>query len=141
MKATVKWRGGVAFEGESGGHRVAVDGPPEYGGRNLGARPMAVVLIGAAACSAFDVVHILRKGKREPDDVEVEISGERAETEPKVFTAIHLHFRIKGDNIGEKRAKRAVELSVEKYCSALMMLAKTAKISHSTELGESSDVL
>jgi putative redox protein len=137
MEASVKWLDGVAFEGESGEHRITIDGPPEYGGRNRGMRPMAAVLIGAAACSAFDVVHILRKAKREPAAVEVQIRAERADSEPRVFTALHLHFRIRGDDISAARAERAVSLSVEKYCSALAMLAKTAKISHSLELAAS----
>ncbi len=133
MKVRVEWVGGVAFCAESGGgHRIVFDGPAEFGGENRGARPMEGLLAAAAACSAFDVLHILRKGKCAPDSLAVEISGERAEREPRVFTAIHLRFVLRGD-VRDSAIERAIALSVEKYCSALAMLNKSAAVTHSWE--------
>ena len=117
MKTTLQWQGGVAFVAATGsGNRLLIDGPPEHGGENKGARPMEVFLSGAAACSAFDVVHILKKGKQPLRDLSVEVNGERAEREPKVYTEIHLHFIAYGDGLNENAVARAVQLSVEKYC-------------------------
>lgn len=134
MKTTLHWQGGVAFAAEVGsGHRLLLDGPPEHGGENKGARPMEAFLSAAAACSAFDVVHILKKGKQPLRDLRVEVEGERASEEPKVYTSIHLHFIATGADLKENAVARAVQLSVEKYCSALRMLAATCQITHSHE--------
>lgn len=135
MKTTINWQGGVAFSADTGsGHRLLIDGPPDHGGENKGARPMEVFLSGAAACSAFDVVHILKKGRQPLADLRVEVEGERAATEPKVYTHIHLHFIAVGDGLGENALARAVQLSVEKYCSALKMLAASCEITHSYQI-------
>ncbi|MBA2690646.1 MAG: OsmC family protein [Burkholderiales bacterium] len=135
MKARIKWVEGVSFIGETeSGHAVLMDGAADAGGRNLGPRPMETVLIGAGACSSFDVVHILRKSRQEITDCVAEISAERAENDPKVFTKIHVHFIITGRNLKEEQVKRAVQLSAEKYCSASIMLGKTAQITHDFEI-------
>ncbi|WP_299878788.1 OsmC family protein [uncultured Cocleimonas sp.] len=135
MNTRVKWLDNMSFVGESGsGHSVVMDGPPEHGGRNLGIRPMEMLLLGLGGCASFDVVSMLKKSKQDIVDCEVEITAERAETEPKVFTNIHLHFIISGNDISEKRVVRAIELSADKYCSASIMLGKTAKITHDYEL-------
>ncbi len=135
MKARVKWVEAVTFLGESGsGHAVVMDGPPESGGRDLGVRPMEMLLLGMGGCTAFDVVHILRKARQPVTDCVVELEAERATTEPKVFTRIHAHFKISGDGLSEKQVARAVELSAEKYCSASIMLGKTAEITHDFEV-------
>jgi len=132
MKARVKFVDGMMFVGESGsGHAVVMDGAPEYGGRNLGIRPMELLLIGLGGCTAFDVVQILRKGREQVTDCEVEVSGERAETDPKVFTNIHVEYRVKGRGLAPAKVERAIELSKEKYCSASIMLGATAEITHS----------
>jgi putative redox protein len=137
MKARVKWIENAMFLGESGsGHAVVMDGPPESGGRNLGVRPMEMLLMGMGGCAAFDVVHILRKGRHEVRDCEVRLDAERAETDPKVFTRIHAHFVIQGKGLTDTVVKRAVELSAEKYCSASIMLGKTAEITHDYEILE-----
>lgn len=121
--------------GESGsGHALIMDGPPEQGGRNRGPRPMEMLLLGMGGCTAFDVVHILRRGRHPVMDCEVEISAERAETEPKVFSRIHIHFIVSGRGLKESAVSRAIELSAEKYCSASIMLAKTAEITHDFEV-------
>ncbi len=131
MKTRVKWLDNMSFVGESGsGHSVVMDGPPEFGGRNLGIRPMEMLLLGLGGCASFDVVSMLKKSKQGLVDCEVEISAERASEEPKVFTKIHLHFIINGNDLSEKRVQRAIELSAEKYCSASIMLGKTAEITH-----------
>ena len=131
MKARIKWVEDVLFLAESGsGHGIVIDGPPEHGGRNLGVRPMELLLMGVGSCSAFDVVHILKKGRHPVEDCEVQISAERAETVPKVFTRIHLHFIVKGRGLSESVVERAVKLSAEKYCSASIMLGKAAEVSH-----------
>jgi len=135
MNTRVKWLDNMSFVGESGsGHSVVMDGPPEHGGRNLGVRPMEMLLLGLGGCASFDVVSMLKKSKQDIVDCEVEITAERAENEPKVFTNIHLHFIISGNDISEKRVVRAIELSADKYCSASIMLGKTAKITHDYEL-------
>jgi len=135
MKGRVKWVEQATFLAESGsGHAVVIDGAPEHGGRNLGVRPMELVLLGTGACSAFDVVHILKKGRQPITDCVVEITSERAETDPKVFTKIHMHFIVTGNNLPENQVKRAVELSAEKYCSATQMLNKVAEITHDFEV-------
>ncbi len=135
MKTRVKWLDNMSFVGESGsGHSIVMDGPPEFGGRNLGVRPMEMLLLGLGGCASFDVVSMLKKSKQDLVNCEVEISAERADEEPKVFTKIHLHFVISGNDLSDKRVARAIELSVEKYCSASIMLGKTATVTHDYEL-------
>ncbi len=137
MKARIKWVEEAMFLGESGsGHSVIMDGPPENGGRNMGIRPMEMLLIGMGGCAAFDVVHILKKSRNNVSDCEAEIEASRTDTDPKVFKTIHLHFIVKGDGLTEKTVKRAVSLSAEKYCSASIMLGKTAEITHDFEIIE-----
>jgi len=135
MKATVKWIKGALMVGESGsGHALVMDGPEQHGGRNLGVRPMEMLLLGMGGCTEFDVIHILRKGRHSVDFCEVSIEAQRAEQEPKVFTRIHVHFRVGGEDLPDKAVARAVRLSAEKYCSASIMLAETAEITHDYEL-------
>ena len=137
MKGKIKWLDNVAFVAESeSGHAFVMDGAAEGGGQNLGPRPMEVVLLGTGACSAYDVVTILRKARQQVRDCTVELDAERAPTEPKVFTRIHMHFVVTGNNIKPAQVKRAVELSAEKYCSASIMLAKSATITHDFEIVE-----
>jgi putative redox protein len=127
----------MSFVGESGsGHSVVMDGPPELGGRNLGVRPMEMLLLGLGGCASFDVVLILQKSKQQVLDCEVQIEAERADKEPKVFTRIHLHFVVSGRNLSAEKVERAIKLSAEKYCSASIMLAKTAEVTHDFELHE-----
>ena len=136
MKARIKWVDEAMFVGESGsGHSVVMDGPPESGGRNMGIRPMEMLLLGTGGCSAFDVIHILKKGRHEVTDCVVEIEAERVETVPKVFSKIHLHYVVSGIDLKDLVVKRAVELSAEKYCSASIMLGKAAEITHDYEIG------
>ena len=135
MKARAKWVEGMAFMGEAGsGHGVIMDGAPEYGGRNIGIRPMEMLLIGLAGCTGFDVVQILKKGREVVTGCEVEVEAERAEKPPKVFTRIHLHYRVSGDGLSPKQVERAVSLSKDKYCSASIMLAKSAELTHEVTL-------
>ncbi len=137
MQARIKWVQDATFLGESGsGHAVVMDGPPDAGGRNLGPRPMEMLLMGMGGCTAFDVVMILKKARQAVSDCVVELSAERAETAPKVFTHIHVHFIVKGKDMKEAQVKRAVELSAEKYCSASIMLSKAVEISHDYEIIE-----
>lgn len=137
MKARIKWVEGALMVGESpSGHAVVMDGPEEYGGRNLGVRPMEMLLLGMGGCTEFDVVHILRKSRQDVRFCEVELTAERAATEPKVFTRIHAHFRVGGKGLTEKAVERAVKLSAEKYCSASIMLGAVADITHSFEVVE-----
>ena len=135
MKARIKWVEGVSFVAESGsGHAIVLDGAPEAGGRNLGLRPMELVLAGTAACTAFDVVWILKKARQPVEYCVVEADAERAAEDPKVFTRIHLVYRISGAKLSPAQVERAVKLSKEKYCSATLMLAKTAAITYEIEL-------
>jgi putative redox protein len=136
LQARIKWSENAAFIGETGsGHALVIDGPPDIGGRNLGPRPMELVLVGTGACSAVDVVHILKKSRQAVTDCYVELKAERAETDPKVFTAIHMHFVITGKDLVENQVKRAVELSADKYCSASIMLkGGGVRITHSYEM-------
>ena len=125
------------FVGESGsGHAVVIDGPPEAGGRNLGIRPMELVLSGLGACTAFDVVSILKKSRQKVTDCRVELDAERADEVPKVFTRIHIHFVITGQDLKAAAVERAIELSAEKYCSATIMLSASVEISHDFEIVE-----
>lgn len=137
MKANIKWTGDVSFAGTAdSGHTVNMDGASESGGQNKGSRPMELVLIGMGGCTAYDVVHILRKSRQEITDCVAEIEAKRAETDPKVFTNIHIHFIVTGKNLDEKKVQHAIELSATKYCSASIMIGKTAKITHDFELIE-----
>ena len=135
MKATIKWVDEVMFVAESGsGHAVVLDGAPDAGGRNMGMRPMEMVLAGMGGCTAFDVVTILKKARQRVTACHAELSAERAEEIPKVFTRIHVHFVVSGHDLSETQVKRAVDLSAEKYCSASLMLGKTAEITHDFEI-------
>lgn len=137
MKAQVKWVEGASFLGCSeSGHTVLMDGPPEGGGRNLGPRPMEMLILGTGGCATYDVVHILKKGRQQITGCEVDITAERAATDPKVFTRIHLHFIVKGKQLKPELVERAIHLSAEKYCSASIMLGKTAAVTHDFELIE-----
>ncbi len=135
MKARIKWIENVAFVGETeSGHAMVMDGSPDAGGRNLGPRPMEAVLIGTGACSAFDVVTILKKGREKITDCVVELTAERAPTTPKVFTSIHFHYVVTGLSLDAAKVARAIKLSAETYCSATAMLAKTAAVTHDFEI-------
>ena len=135
MKVRIKWIEGVSFVGESEtGHAVVLDGAPENGGRNIGMRPMEMLLIGMGACTSFDVVTILKKARQPIVDCVAEIEAARADEVPKVFTKIHVHFVVTGNNLNESQVERAVKLSAEKYCSASIMLSKSVEISHDYEI-------
>ena len=137
MECVVKWTGpgGMSFVAETGsGHAVVMDGAPDVGGRNVGPRPMEMVLLGLGGCTSFDVVHILRKGRQDVRDCIAEVEAERAESDPKVFTRIHVHFIVSGNQLDPKRVEQAIKLSAEKYCSASIMLGKTAEITHDFEI-------
>lgn len=137
MECTVRWGGpsGMTFSAETGsGHIVSMDGAPEGGGRNLAPRPMEVLLTGAGGCTAYDVVIILRKSAQDVRGCDVKLTSERAETDPKVFTKIHFHFTVRGRNLRPMIVERAIKMSHDKYCSASIMLEKTAEITHSYEI-------
>lgn len=137
MECTVRWHDGMSFIAETGsGHMVAMDGAPEAGGRNLAPRPLELMLAGAGGCTAFDVVLILQKGRQAVSGCEVKLSAERATEDPKVFTRIHFHYVVKGKNLKPDAVDRAVKLSAEKYCSASIMLGKTAETTHDWEIVE-----
>ena len=137
MEATIRWTSGMTFLAETGsGHVLAMDGAPEAGGRNLAPRPMETVLAGSGACTAFDVVVILKKSGQEITGCEVKLSAERATTDPKVFTRIHMHFVVRGRGLKRNLVEHAVRLSRDKYCSASAMLAKTAEITTDFEVLE-----
>ena len=137
MLARVKWVENVCFVGESEtGHAIVIDGAPESGGRNLGMRPMELLLIGMGSCTAFDVVTILKKARQDVTDCYAELDAERADEVPKVFTKIHVHFVVKGRSLNPVQVERAIKLSAEKYCSASLMLGKTAEITHDFEIVE-----
>ncbi|CBL46508.1 OsmC-like protein [gamma proteobacterium HdN1] len=138
MKAIVRWAGDAKFELESEtGHTIIADGPADMGGKNLGPRPMELVLMGAGACSSIDVVHILKKARQDVTGCVCELQAQRVDDVPAVFESIHLHFVVTGHNLRENQVKRAVELSAEKYCSASIMLARGGvKISHGYEIRE-----
>lgn len=140
MECTVRWMGGdagMSFIAETGsGHMLAMDGAPEAGGRNLAPRPMEMLLAGTGGCSAFDVVLILKKGRQQVTACDVSLRAERADSDPKVFTKIHLHYRIKGRQLKPEAVARAIELSKEKYCSASIMLGETAAITYDFEIIE-----
>jgi len=137
MKVNVKWVDGVSFVGESEtGHAVVLDGAPENGGRNIGMRPMEMLLIGMGACTSFDVVTILKKSRQPIADCVAEIDATRADEIPKVFTKIHVHFVVTGNHLNASQVERAVKLSAEKYCSASIMLSKACEITHDFEIKE-----
>ncbi|MFC4486789.1 MULTISPECIES: OsmC family protein [Tepidiphilus] len=137
MECTVRWIEGRTFLAETGsGHLVAMDGAPEAGGRNLAPRPMELLLAGAGGCTAFDIVMILEKGRQAVKGCEVRLEAERAPTDPKVFTRIRFHYVVRGRGLDEARVARAVRLSAEKYCSASIMLGKTAELEHTWEIVE-----
>lgn len=135
METQLKWAGNAAFIGKaSSGHTIVMDGPAEGGGRNLGPRPMEMLILGMGACSTYDVVSILKKSRQEITDCELKITSQRADSDPKVFTDIQLHFIVSGHNLKEKQVERAIKLSAEKYCSASIMLGATANITHDFEI-------
>jgi len=135
MNVRIKWLDHMSFVGEtSSGHSVVMDGSPENGGRNLAARPMEMILLGLGGCSSFDIVSILQKSRVAIDDCIVEISAQRADEIPAVFTKIHLHYIVKGAMLQEKHVKRAVELTSEKYCSVAMMLRHSVQLSYDYEI-------
>lgn len=137
MECKVRWFDGMSFVAETGsGHLIAMDGAPEAGGRNLAPRPMEMVLAGTGGCTSFDVVMILKRGRQEITGCDVQIKAERADTDPKVFTKIHMHFVVTGRNLKPEAVERAIKLSAEKYCSASIMLGKTAEITHDWEIVE-----
>ncbi|MCD2449191.1 OsmC family protein [Methylicorpusculum oleiharenae] len=137
MEAKVKWVDGVMFVGETGsGHAIVIDGPADHGGRNMGARPMELLLLGVGGCSSFDVVQILQKGRNDIVDCVCEVSAERVDAIPSVFSKIHLHFVVSGKDLKESAVERAVKLSAEKYCSASIMLGKVVDITHDFEVIE-----
>ena len=135
MKARIKWLDHMTLVAESGsGHAIVADAAPEVGGRDIGARPMELVLLGLGSCTAIDVLQILRKARQAVTDCEIQLEAERADQVPQVFTRIHLHYLITGTNLSEQQVQRAVSLSAEKYCSVSKMLEKTATITHDYEL-------
>jgi len=135
MNVKVKWIDGMMMVGESGsGHAVVMDGPPDVGGNNLGIRPMEMLLIGMAGCTTVDVVSTLKKMRENIDDCIAEVSAERAHEHPKVFTSIHIHFVVKGSDLNPQKVKKAISLSADKYCSASIMMAKTASVTHDFEI-------
>jgi len=137
MECVVHWGEGMSFIAETGsGHIVAMDGAPEGGGRNLAPRPMEMVLLGTGACTSYDVVLILKRGRQDITGCSAKLQAERAETDPKVFTKINFHFTVTGRNLKAEAVERAIKLSAEKYCSASIMLAKTAEITHTWDIVE-----
>ncbi len=137
MEARVRWIDGASFVAETGsGHALVIDGPPEIGGRNLGPRPMELMLLGVGSCSSVDVLHILKRARQNVSACDVRIQAERAETDPKVFTRIHLQFTVSGHQLKPAQVERAVKLSAEKYCSASLMLQATVDITHACEIIE-----
>ena len=135
MKSRVKWVENVCFMAESeSGHAMIMDGAPDIGGRNMGPRPMEMLLMGAGGCTSVDVIMILKKSRQTVTGCEVTLKAERADTDPKVFTRVHFHFRVTGDNLKPEMVDRAVKLSAEKYCSASIMLGKTAQMTHDWEI-------
>jgi len=138
METKIHWAGGVTFVGETAdGHKIVMDGAPEGGGRNLGPRPMETLLLGMGGCTAYDVISILRKSRQDIQDCTMSMTANRAEDHPRVFTDIHIHFTVTGKGLSDKQVERAIKLSSEKYCSASIMLGKTAKITHDFEIQES----
>jgi putative redox protein len=137
MQATIKWVDGMMFVGETGsGHAVVIDGPPDHGGRNMGIRPLEMMLLGVGSCSSIDVVQILQKGRNNVSGCVAEVTAERVDAIPSVFSKIHLHFIVSGKDLKASAVERAVKLSAEKYCSASIMLSKAVEITHGFEVIE-----
>ena len=137
MNISVNWVDGMLMVGKShSGHSITMDGPPEIGGDNLGVRPMEMLLLGVAGCTMIDVVTTLKKMRQELTHSETKVNAERADDHPKVFTDIHIQFLVKGNDLDSKKVEKAITLSAEKYCSASIMLGKTASISHDFEILE-----
>ncbi len=137
MKITIKWIDNMMMVGESdSGHAVVMDGPEELGGRNLGIRPMEMLLLGMGGCTTIDVISTLKKMREEVQNCYAEITAKRADEHPKVFTEIHIHFVMKGCNLNKKKVAKAVSLSADKYCSASIMLGETAIVTHDFEVHE-----
>jgi len=137
MNISVNWVDGMLMVGKShSGHSITMDGPPEIGGENLGVRPMEMLLLGVAGCTMIDVVTTLKKMRQELTNCETKLSAERADEHPKVFTDIHIEFIVKGHDLDPKKIEKAITLSAEKYCSASIMLGKTASITHDFEIVE-----
>ncbi len=135
MKTSIKRVGNMAFEATTeSGHTIRMDSSPAFGGEDSGARPMEMLLAGMGGCTSIDVIHILEKARQKVESCEVQISAERADTDPKVFTHIHAHFILKGKNLNQNKVQRAITLSAEQYCSASIMLGKTATITHDFEI-------
>lgn len=135
MECTIKWVDGMAFVAEtSSGHAFVMDAAPDVGGRNIGPRPMETVLAGTGGCTAIDVLMILQRSGQDITGCQVQLSSERAPTDPKVFTRIHMHFVVRGRNVKRATVESAIKLSHQKYCSASIMLAKTAEITHDYEI-------
>ena len=132
MNTTINWTGAASFKATTGsGHDIQMDGPPDHGGENQGARPMEMMLVGLGGCTSFDVMSILQKSRQNVTDCRAEITAERADTVPSVFTKIHIHFHVTGQDLNEKRVARAIQLSAEQYCSASIMLEKAGvEITH-----------
>ena len=140
MKSRIKWVEDRTFVGQSGtGHKIVLGTATDPGGPTPGPSPMELVLMGTGGCSAFDVVHILEKGREKIEDVVVELDADRAESDPKVFTRIHMHFIVKGRGLSVQKVERAISLSVEKYCSASAMMAKTATVTHDFEVVDTAE--
>lgn len=140
MECVVRWGDGMSFVAETGsGHQLTMDGPPDAGGQNMAPRPMETVLAGTGGCTAFDVVMILKRSRQDITGCEVKLEAERADTDPKVFTRIRFHYVVTGRNLKPEVVERAIHLSAEKYCSASIMLAKTAEMSHTWEIRDSAD--
>ncbi len=142
MECTVRWMGtdaGMAFVAETGsGHALVMDGAPEAGGRNIGPRPMELLLAGTGGCTAFDIVLILKRGRHAVSGCEVSLNAERADSDPKVFTKIHFHYKVRGKSLKPDAVERAIALSKDKYCSASIIMGKTASITHDFEIIEES---
>ena len=135
MESSLKWAGGAAFIGRSSsGHTVIMDGPPDGGGKDLGIRPMEMLILGMGACSSYDVISILKKSRQQITDCDVNITSSRADDHPRIFTDIHIHFTITGKSLKEKQVERAIKLSAEKYCSASIMLGAMANITHDYDI-------
>jgi putative redox protein len=135
MEASVRWLEGASFIAETGsGHALVIDGPPDIGGRNIGPRPMELMLLSVGSCSSIDVMHILKRARQSVTDCAVKVQAQRAETDPKVFTHIHLAFSVSGHGLKTAQVERAVRLSAEKYCSASLMLQASVEITHSCEI-------
>ncbi len=141
MQTRIKWIDNVSFVGETGsGHAVVMDGAVDGGGRNIGPRPMEMLLLGAGGCTSYDVMSILKKSRQQVTDCVLDIQAERADTDPKVFTKIHLHFVVTGRGLKREVVERAIHLSAEKYCSATIMLGKTAVVTHDFEVLENENM-